>query len=243
MNKLPGTVMAILTIATLAAAHNDDSSRKVDTSAASRKAEVYAPIAKYVAARQAEFNQIDKKRKEQLDEISKYIREQIAANNPVRLTFVCTQNSRRSHMAQLWAAVAAESYVIRASAYSGGTGATAFNPRAVAAMERAGFRIEKTSDDENPIYHVRFSENRPPLTCFSKRFDNPPNPRNGFAAIMVCSDADKACPAVPGASGRFAIPYADPKASDGKPDEAATYDERCAQIAREMLYVMSRVKG
>jgi protein-tyrosine-phosphatase len=144
-------------------------------------------------------------------------------------------------MAQLWAAVAARTYGIRATTYSGGTESTAFNPRAVAAMERAGFNIDKTTDDQNPIYHVRYSDQQPALTCFSKKYAGDPNPRQDFAAVMVCSDADRACPTVPGAAGRFALPFVDPKVSDGTPQEAATYDERCAQIARELLYVMSRV--
>ncbi len=46
---------------------------------------------------------------------------------------------------------------------------------------------------------------------------------------------------VQGASSRFAIPYDDPKVADGTPEETAIYDERCAQIAREMLYVFSQV--
>jgi hypothetical protein len=47
---------------------------------------------------------------------------------------------------------------------------------------------------------------------------------------------------VKGANFRVAIPYVDPKVSDGKPEEAATYDERCLQIATEMLWVMQAVK-
>jgi hypothetical protein len=110
-------------------------------------------------------------------------------------------------------------------------------------MERAGFKIQKTTDDANPVYHVRCGDQLPPLTCFSKKFDGAPNPKEGFAAVMVCSSADRSCPAVRGATGRFAIPFIDPKVSDGTPQEAATYDARCAQIAREMLYVMSRVQA
>ncbi len=206
------------------------------------KGKMYEPIAKFIAARQAEFGQIDSSRKAQLEELSTYIRERRDAGKPVRLVFVCTHNSRRSHMAQLWATVAAEAYRFRVSAYSGGTESSAFNPRAVSAMERAGFRIEKTTDDDNPIYHVRFSDDRPAMTCFSKKYDNAPNPKADFAAVMVCGEADKACPSVAGANRRIAIPFVDPKISDGTPKEAATYDERCAQIAREMLYVMNSAR-
>lgn len=204
---------------------------------------MFDSIANYVAARQSEFDQISAERKQQLEHLSAYIRNRRDADQTVRLIFVCTHNSRRSHMAQLWAAVAAQAYGIEAATYSGGTESTAFNPRAVAAMQRAGFRTEKTTDDANPIYHLRFSDDRPALTCFSKRFDQAPNPKSNFAAVMVCGEADKACPSVAGAAARFAIPFVDPKVSDGTPTESATYDERCAQIAREILYVFSRAAG
>lgn len=206
-----------------------------------KSATLFGPIAAYVAARQAEFDKIEPERRAKLEQISAFIREQQQSGNPARLLFVCTHNSRRSHMAQLWAAVAAEAYRVDVATYSGGTESTAFNPRAVAAMERAGFRIAKTTDDSNPIYHVRFADDHPAMTCFSKRYGGAPNPKTDFAAVMVCSDADRACPAVPGAAKRFAIPFVDPKAADNSPREEAVYDERCAQIAREMLYVMSHV--
>ena len=44
-----------------------------------------------------------------------------------------------------------------------------------------------------------------------------------------------------GAAERIAITYEDPKAFDGTDREAEAYDERCRQIAREMLYVFSLV--
>ena len=51
--------------------------------------------------------------------------------------------------------------------------------------------------------------------------------------------ADKQCPFVPGAALRIGLPFDDPKAFDNTPREAAMYDERCQQIARELLYVFS----
>ncbi|HNO80312.1 MAG TPA: protein-tyrosine-phosphatase [Phycisphaerae bacterium] len=243
MNKANVVVVTAVALAGFASAADDSSTNRGKDQHNREKTKMNKPIAGYVSKRQAEFDQIDAKRKAQLEELSAYIRQQRAVVEPVRLTFVCTHNSRRSHMAQLWASVAAETYGIHATTYSGGTESTAFNPRAVAAMERAGFEIEKTTDDPNPIYHVRYADDRSAMTCFSKKHNSDPNPHEGFAAIMVCSDADRSCPAVRGATGRFAIPFVDPKAADGTPEEAATYDERCAQIAREMLYVMSRVAG
>jgi arsenate reductase len=118
---------------------------------------------------------------------------------------------------------------------------TAFHKNAVAAMERAGFDVDAPGGD-NPHYLVRFAPDGPTLECFSKAFDDPMNPSVDFAAVMTCSDADAACPFVPGASARFRITYDDPKVADGAPDERATYDSRCLQIATEMLYAFSRVR-
>ena len=58
---------------------------------------------------------------------------------------------------------------------------------------------------------------------------------------MTCGEADAECPLVFGSAVRFAVPYLDPKTSDGSPEEAAAYDARSEQIGREMHHVMSRV--
>jgi arsenate reductase len=207
-------------------------------------AELRPSLANYVAARTAEFDDVPADRRATLDELAAYIRKQRDAGESVRLVFICTHNSRRSHMAQLWAATAAASYGIDdVETFSGGTEATAFNPRAVAALERAGFEIKtSTPADANPKFLVRVGPTADALECFSKVYDQPPNPSSGFCAVMTCSAADEACPSVPGATLRLAIPYDDPKVADGMPEEAATYDERCAQIAREMLFAFSRVR-
>lgn len=205
-------------------------------------AKLLPELRSYLAKRESEFAQIESERREKLDAIAAAISERLKAGKRPRLTVVCTHNSRRSHMGQLWAVAGAAYYGFDVSGYSGGTDSTAFNPRAVGAVSRSGFKVEKTTEDENPIYHVRFAEDRPALTCFSKKYDTAPNPKSEFIAIMVCNEADAACPTVAGADHRFAIPFQDPKASDGTPEEQATYDARCAQIAREMLYVMSKVQ-
>jgi len=194
----------------------------------------------YVRARIAEFDQIPPERRAALDQLACYIRSCARANRPCRLVFICTHNSRRSHMGQVWATVAGAWYETEGlTAYSGGTESTAFNPRAVDALRRAGLIVEQTTHDTNPIYHVRFSQDEPAITCFSKVYDHEPNPRAEFAAVMTCADAAEACPVVFGADARIAIPYLDPKTADGSKLESQTYDERCAQIAREMLYAFA----
>lgn len=200
-------------------------------------------LAQYIQRVNADINQIPNERKVEIQKLATYVRGQIQTNQPVNLVFICTHNSRRSQMSQIWASVAIEYYQLagKISTYSGGTEVTAFNPRAVSALERAGLGIDKPSGT-NPHYQVRYSEKQPAIACFSKVYSSTFNPQKNFVAVMNCSDADKNCPNVLGASFRTAIKYDDPKLSDGTPEEQSTYDARCQQIATEMFYLMSEIQ-
>lgn len=190
-----------------------------------------------------EFKDISPARKAQLTELSNGIYESLKSRESVDMIFICTHNSRRSHMAQIWTQVAAEYYGIdNITSYSGGTEATAFNPRAVKAMKNAGFTIKAIENGHNPIYEVNYARNNEPIRAFSKKYSDDFNPQENFIAVMVCSDADEACPLVMGASDRYAIPYNDPKEYDNTDLEEAKYAERCRDIAREMMYVFSMLK-
>lgn len=198
----------------------------------------------YCKALEGEFALIPEGRQQELAQLGDYIAKKIKGGEAAKLTVICTHNSRRSHIGQLWLAAAATYYGVEGlTTYSGGTEATAFNPRAVAAMRRAGFGIAGNETEKNPRYTATLGEGLGEITLFSKKYDDPFNPQEGFAAIMVCSDADEACPFIPGAEKRFAIRYDDPKASDGTAAEAATYDERCRQIGREMLFAIRHAKN
>jgi len=226
-------ILAVLSFSAMAFADENSSNSKL-----------FPDVGAYVDERVKEFDQIPTERKTQLKKIANYVKSKVKSGQPARLTFICTHNSRRSHMSQIWAAAAASHYgIMGVETYSGGTEATAFNPRAIAAIERAGIKIERTKASENPRYLVRFSDTIEPLTCFSKVYSDPPNPKRDFCAIMTCSQADKNCPQVDGCSLRVGIPFDDPKVADNTPEEAARYDERCAQISREMLYVFSQVNN
>ena len=202
---------------------------------------MYQSLEKYIKKIEAEIPGIPEDRREKLHEVAEYIKKSHGENESAKLTFICSHNSRRSTLSQIWAAVFAHYYGIdQVETFSGGTEATAFNPRAVAAIERAGF-VVKNKEGENPHYSVYFSDDAIPLECFSKTYDDPFNPQKDFVAVMTCSDADQNCPFIPGASKRISLPYRDPKESDGTPQESDVYDERCRQIAMEMAYVMSQL--
>ncbi len=204
--------------------------------------QLFLKLQAYSVARIKEFESIPVARKNELQELSKYMKSKLENAEEVSLNFICTHNSRRSHLTQIWATVAANYYQVdHVKTYSGGTEATAFNANAVAALARSGFQI-KNHGEINPRYEIGFSESTDPLICYSKTYDDDFNPKREFGAIMTCSSADEACPTVLGADFRLALTYQDPKEADGTPAESATYDERCAQIAREMLYLFRTLK-
>lgn len=208
------------------------------------KSELFPRIKDYANSAVSEFDKIDANRKLELEELTKYIQNQLNDNRKAKLTFICTHNSRRSHIAQLWALAAAEYYDIKnIESYSGGTEVTAFNSRSVAALKRVGFEIETVKKGDNPVYATKYAGNKPEIIGFSKKYADAANPNADFAAIMVCSDADEACPFVVGASDRIAIPYTDPKKFDNTDKEVFAYDERTRQIAREILYVFSKINA
>ena len=203
---------------------------------------LYPGLHAYVDECLADFDRIPDERKRTLEKLAAFVEKQQQAGEEAKLTFICTHNSRRSHLSQVWAQTAASFYGIpKVATYSGGTEATAFNPRAVAALRRAGFRFEDETSDRNPVYKVTSHDGAAPMKAFSKVYSDDPNPQRDFCAVMTCSQADKACPSVKGASMRLTIPYEDPKAFDNTPQETEKYDERCQQIALEMLYVFSQV--
>lgn len=189
------------------------------------------------------FGSISAERRELLRQLTTFVEQRVQSGQTVYLNFICTHNSRRSHLSQLWAQAAAHYYnVPNVQSYSGGTEATAFNPRAVKAMSEAGFDIVKIKESDNPVYEVRFAEGINPVTAFSKTYNDPFNHNKDFAAVMTCSHADENCPLVFGATARIALTYDDPKEFDGTAQEAEKYQERVEQIGTEILYAFSLVK-
>lgn len=202
---------------------------------------IYPKIEHTLRTVSAAEQNISSERKALLSKFAEYIAERRIEDKPVNLIFICTHNSRRSHLSQIWAKFFASFYdVEEVFCYSGGTEATAFNPRAVNCLKEQGFRITSEGDDSNPVYSVAFSDEREPLICFSKVYDHPENPVEDFAAVMTCSDADEACPFIPGAEKRFPIRYEDPKKFDDTPLESEKYYEKSIQIASEMSYLFSK---
>ena len=192
-----------------------------------------------VAAAKTLIPMIGETRRELLESLGNWIGARVQAGKNAELVFVCTHNSRRSHLGQVWAKTMATVYGIAGvETFSAGTEATACHPNTIGALAAQGFAIEK-GQGENPVYRVAFAENLDPSLCWSKVWSDDANPKSGFAAVMVCGNADKNCPIIPGCDLRLGITYVDPKAADGSLDQDAAYRTRSLQIAAEMAYVMS----
>lgn len=199
-------------------------------------------LTQYILSVKDELSLIADERKKLLEPLIKFVQEKVDKQELANLVLICTHNSRRSHLSQVWAQVAARHFGIsNVFAYSGGTEATALYPSAAKALEKAGLQVVQLSADNNPVYSVKYDENDSPIIAFSKRYDDSFNPQTGFAAVMTCNNADQNCPIIPGVT-RFSLPYEDPKAFDSTSQETEKYEERSRQIAQEMFYLFSKIK-
>ena len=186
---------------------------------------------------------ISDERKEILKPLIEYIQIKFENKEEIRLNFICTHNSRRSHLCQVWAQTMAYYFRFKnVYSYSGGTEATALFPKVAQILEIQGYKIQKINDGDNPVYGIKFDENQLPIIGFSKTYFDDFNPKSDYAAIMACSQADNGCPFILGAEKRIAVTYNDPKEFDNSTLQHEKYLERSLQIASEMYYVFSKIK-
>lgn len=187
---------------------------------------------------------ISNERKEVLQPLADFIQSKISKNQEIRINFICTHNSRRSHLSQVWAQTMSSYFNIqKVYCYSGGTEITALFPMVTETLQNSGFQIKTISKNENPIYSIKYADNEHPIIGFSKKLNDDFNPKSEFAAIMTCDSANEACPIVPGAENRIPITFEDPKAFDNTPQQAEKYIERSLQIATEMFYIFSQISS
>lgn len=182
-------------------------------------------------------------RKEVMQPLVDFIQMRVNSKEEIRLNFICTHNSRRSHLAQIWAQTMAFHFGVKnVFCYSGGTEATAMFTKVLETLLHQGFNIEMLAKGNNPIYSIKFNTNEAAIIGFSKKYDDIFNPESEFAAIMTCSSADEGCPFIFGAEARIPIRYEDPKAFDGTELMNEKYEERSLEIASEMYHVFSKIR-
>lgn len=95
--------------------------------------------------------------------------------------------------------------------YGAGTAPSEFNPRTVEALRAFGLRVEPSSEagEANPIYRVAWGDDESAFAVeFSKALGAAALPITEFAPVMVCDEADTACPFVPEAALWVSMPFA-----------------------------------
>lgn len=185
---------------------------------------------------------VSEERKTLLFPLIDFIQKKVDTTQQVNLNFICTHNSRRSHLSQIWAQTASVYFKIPSvNCYSGGTDETALFPKVAETLIAQGYNIFKISEGGNPVYAIKAGDNTEPIIGFSKKYDSAFNPASLFAAIMTCSQADDGCPFIAGAEKRIPVTYEDPKSSDGTTEQDQVYANRSLQIAQEMFYVFSKI--
>src|SRR5690554_1778105 len=116
-------------------------------------------------------------RKAILKHLVDYVQSKVNQQEPVRLNFICTHNSRRSHLSQIWAQVAAAYFNIQGvHCYSGGTEETALFPKVAETLINQGFHILKITESFNAVYAIKYNSNALPIIGFSKKYDSAFNP-------------------------------------------------------------------
>ncbi|TVR86535.1 MAG: protein-tyrosine-phosphatase [Saprospirales bacterium] len=194
------------------------------------------------AVRSLDIQSIPDERKKILLPLIDYIQSKVKDREEIRLNFICTHNSRRSHLSQVWAQAIGHHFGInRLFCYSGGTEATAVFPVTAKTLSSQGFEVTPFSEGKNPVYSIKFADNAHPVTGFSKNYGHAFNPKSHFAAVLTCSQADEDCPFIAGAEKRIPIPYEDPKAFDSTPQQTQKYLECSNKIATELFYVFSKL--
>ena len=78
-----------------------------------------------------DIKNISTERQTILQPLIDFIQAKVSSQEEIRLNLICTHNSRRSHLSQVWAQTAAAYFNIKnVFCYSGGTEATALFPMA-----------------------------------------------------------------------------------------------------------------
>lgn len=184
---------------------------------------------------------ISSDRKELLHNIAFTFFEEFKDRERLNINFICTHNSRRSQMAQVWSFLAIEYFNLKnIFSYSGGTETTAFHRNTVRTLKDTGFNFNVIDfSHQNPKYLITYSETKKSIIGYSKTYDNPEN-CFPYIAITTCNNADKNCPYIPDAIERFHLPYTDPKTSDHSPFTKETYLKTSQQIAAEIFIIFSK---
>lgn len=182
--------------------------------------------------------QIDENRRKNLQSIAQFIKSELQKNKSVNLNFICSQNSRRSQLAQVWCNYAIEYYNLKGvQSFSGGTKVGSFYRNTVKTLQQVGFKFQIIEfSHQNPHYIITSKDCVKSIIGFSKLYDNEHN-KKPFIAITLCENAELECPIITGAVKRFYLPFISPKIYDSTLYQAEKYLELNKQIAGEVHFI------
>ena len=187
---------------------------------------------------------IDVNRIELLKSIAVYIANEMKAQRNVNLNYICTHNSRKSQIAQVWSSYATAYFKFTGiNSFSGGTAITSFYRNTVKTLQEVGFTFQIVEfSHQNPVYSINYKNGMNPIIGFSKFYSDLHN-KSPFIAITTCNTANEYCPFIPEAIQRFHIPFQDPKPYDNTHIQSEKYLEVNKQIAGEIHYIFKMIKG
>lgn len=188
--------------------------------------------------------ELSEERKLLLLDISRFIIEELKSDKMVNLNFICTHNSRRSQLAQVWAHYGVEFFQLNyINSFSGGTETTAFFSNTVKTLQEVGFDFHiKDFSHQNPVYEISAKTMKTKIVGFSKVY-NDVNNKQPFIAITTCSNADENCPFISEAVKRFHLPFTDPKKADNTPNALEVYKKTSQLIAGEIGFMLQNVSN
>lgn len=173
--------------------------------------------------------------REAVKALSNILAEVIQKQGQAKVNFICTHNSRRSQLAQVWCQLGAWTLGLPIKTYSGGTEATQLYRCVVTTLKEAGIDIKGSPEGNVPV-SLYLGDNV--LSLFSKVYTDSINPSSEFIAVMTCGHADANCPFVSGATHRVPLTYEDPKKFDGTSRESQAYKETSEAIALDVLQAL-----
>ena len=144
-------------------------------------------------------------------------------NSCNKIVFMCTLNSRRSQLCEVWANILSNRLNLKLSFFSAGTEKTEVYKEVIETLCRVGVDINKEGK-------LNLTSNT--INIYSKTLDEIKEDK--FIGIMNCSDAEKHCPLDPRSKKNIKLFYDDPKKYDGTTKESDEYDRTCRLIASEL---------
>ena len=159
--------------------------------------------------------------KRRVKKISEELRGEINSCN--KIVFICTHNSRRSQLCEVWGSILSKRFNLDLSFFSAGTEKTEVCGEAIKSLERAG--MDFTIVGNNILIQNK-------IELHSKTLDE--IKEDEFISLITCSDAEKNCPIDPRSKKNIKLFYDDPKKYDGTKEESDEYDKTCKLIASEL---------